>query len=172
MQEYYQILEDTFLAYRIDPWIKSVRKRSISHPKYYLFDSGVTNALCHHLSHSEKLNTEVRGRRFEQFIVLQIIALNNYYRLGFELFFWRTNTGLEEIDLILTHMQKPIACIEIKSSVLIKNTDTNGLLAFRNEYPDAKVYIVSPIERPRLLDCGIQMIPWQKFLSQELKNLL
>lgn len=171
VQEYYQILEDTFLAYRIDPWIRSVRKRSVSHPKFYLFDPGVTNALCHYLSHTQKLNPEVRGRRFEQFIVLQIIALNSYHHLGFELFFWRTNTGLEEIDLILVRAQKPVACIEIKSSPLIKNIDTHGLLSFKDEYPDSKVYLLSPIERPRLLDSGVHMMPWELFLTQELQTL-
>lgn len=50
VQEYYQILGDTFIAWRLDPWVKSIRKRLVAHPKYYLFDTGVTNAICHNYS--------------------------------------------------------------------------------------------------------------------------
>jgi len=167
VQEYYQILEDTFLAYRIDPWIKSVRKRLVSHPRYYLFDTGVTNTLCHYYS---TLNSVVRGRRFEQFITLQLIALNDYHKLGFEYFFWRSNTGIE-VDLILTCAQQPIAAIEIKSSPEITNKDARALLEFQAEYPDVKLYILAPIERPRLLSSKVHVLPWQLFFSEELPKL-
>lgn len=168
VKEYYQILEDTFLAYRIDPWSKSIRKRLVSHPKYYLFDSGITNTLCRQY---RSLNSEVRGRRFEQFIILQFIALNNYYKFGFEYFFWRTNTGVE-IDLILTLEKKVVAAIEIKSSNIITNSDAYGLLQFKEEYPEVNAYIVAPIDRARLFNSGIQLLPWQNFFDYELKKLL
>jgi predicted AAA+ superfamily ATPase len=168
IQEYYQILEDTFLAYRIDPWMKSIRKRLVSHPRYYLFDTGVTNALCQNFG---GLNTQVRGRRFEQFIILQLIALNHYYRLGLEFFFWRTNTGVE-IDLILTHAKKPIAAIEIKSNPLIENSDAYALREFKIEYPELKTYVLCPIDRPRLLGDDVQILPWQSFLTETLFELL
>lgn len=168
VQEYYQILEDTFIAHRIDPWLKSIRKRLVSHPKYYLFDTGITNALCNQYS---KLNMQVRGRRFEQFAVLQLIALNHYNRFGFEVFFWRTNVGLE-IDIILVHAKKPVAAIEMKSSTTnITNSETRALCAFQAEYPDVKMYILCPAERSRLLDSGVQIMPWDLFLSLELPKL-
>lgn len=166
VQDYYQILEDTFLAHRIDPWLKSIRKRLIAHPRYYLFDMGVSNAICHH----SILNSTVRGRRFEQFITLQLIALNDYYRYGFELFFWRTHTGVE-VDLLLTRAQKPVAAIEIKSSSLITNADAYALREFQTEYEDAKAYIICPVERPRILESDIQIIPWQQFFNEELPKL-
>jgi len=166
VQEYYQILEDTFIAYRVDPWVKSIRKRLVSHPRYYFFDMGITNALCHNYS---VLNTEIRGRRFEQFIILQIIALNHYHRLGFEYFFWRTHTGVE-IDLILTKAKKPIIALEIKSSTVITNSDTYALREFLIEYPETKTYILCPIERSRLMDPNIQIFPWQEFLCGEFQK--
>jgi uncharacterized protein len=167
VQEYYQILEDTFIAYRVDPWLKSVRKRLVAHPRYYLFDMGVTNALCHQY---KTLNSEVRGRRFEQFIILQLIALNNYHKMGFEYFFWRTNAGTE-IDLILTRDKKPIAAIEIKSNPMIQKLDTVALREFQAEYPETKLYILCPIERPRLMENNIQVLPWQTFFDEELHKL-
>lgn len=165
IQEYYQILEDTFIAYRVDPWIKSVRKRLVSHPRYYLFDMGVSNALCHYYL---ELSPIVRGRRFEQFIILQLLAMNDYYRLDLEFFFWRTNTGVE-IDLILTRAKKPVFAIEIKSTTIIKNDDAYALREFKTEYPEVDAYILSPIERPRLLEYGIEVLPWKLFFEEKLK---
>lgn len=166
VQEYYQILEDTFLAYRLNPWTKSIRKRLVSHPKYYWFDTGVTNALCHYYS---TLNPQVRGRRFEQFIILQLIALNVYHRWNFQFFFWRTNTGAE-VDIIIVHENQPVAAIEIKSSQKVVHADTYGLQEFQKEYPNVQAYLICPIERPRLLQ-SIQALPWQLFLSEHLLRL-
>jgi predicted AAA+ superfamily ATPase len=45
IQTYYEILEDTFIGVRLEPWRKSLRKRLSAHPRIYLFDNGVTNAL-------------------------------------------------------------------------------------------------------------------------------
>lgn len=168
VQEYYRILEDTFLVHRIDPWSKSIRKRLVAHPKYYLFDPGITNILTHQYI---ALNSEVKGRRFEQFFILQLIALNHYYKLNFAYFFWRTSNGIE-IDLILTLANQPVAAVEIKSSSNITAIDARALLEFKTEYPKINMYIVAPVARSRLLDSGVMIIPWQDFLGQELKIIL
>lgn len=169
VQGYYGILEDTFLAYRLNPWTKSIRKRLVAHPRYYLFDMGITNALCYHYG---QLNANVRGRRFEQFIISQIFAFNAYHRLGYQFFFWRTNTGVE-VDLIIVQEQKPVMAIEIKSSSLVSQSDTHGLIEFRKEYPDTLALIVCAAERRRLFDSGVMVIPWQDFLLKELlQNIL
>jgi len=163
VQEYYRILEDTFLAHRIEPWSKSIRKRLVANPRYYLFDTGITNALCHYY---DSLNTVVRGRRFEQFIILQMIAWNDYHRLGWQFFFWRTHTGVE-VDLIITKEQQPFMAVEIKSSPLLGRSESHGLQEFCKEYA-VPAYIVCTAERRRLLENGIQVIPWQDFFKDEL----
>lgn len=168
VQDYYQILEDTFLAHRLDPWKKSARKRLLAHPKYYWFDTGVTNALCHQYS---ALNPKVRGRRFEQFILLQLIALNSYNRWRFQFYFWRTKEGTE-VDILLVRSNEPVAAIEIKSTSSITSTDTHGLLEFQKEYPGIKSFILSPIERPRLLPGNIQALPWKIFFDEHLPQLI
>lgn len=166
VQGYYQILEDTFLAHRLEPWTSSIRKRLVSHPRYYLFDPGVTNAICQNFS---TLNPEVRGRRFEQFMILQIIALNSYFRYGYEFFFWRTNNGIE-IDLIITHSKNPIAAVEFKSG-LLKPGSSYAMNEFKKEYPKIKTYIVCPIERTRILPDETIIVPWENFLIELLPQL-
>jgi hypothetical protein len=35
---YYQILVDTLVAIKLEPYLKSARKRIVKHPKFFLFD--------------------------------------------------------------------------------------------------------------------------------------
>ncbi len=52
--------------------------------------------------------------------------------------------------------------------------NTYALREFKIEYPNANIYIISLIERPRLLDNGVQVLPWEQFLTMEImkfKNL-
>ena len=91
VQSYYEILEDTFVALRVDAYQKSIRKRLVSHPRYYFFDMGVTNALTGELGAT--LGSATRGRRFEQFIVTQLKAALSYLGVQVDLRFWRTHSG-------------------------------------------------------------------------------
>src|SRR3989338_70259 len=45
VKKYFQILEDTWLGFLLEPYSKSVRKRLRKNPKFYFFDLGVKRAL-------------------------------------------------------------------------------------------------------------------------------
>jgi predicted AAA+ superfamily ATPase len=45
VQSYFQILEDTLLGYFLPSFHRSVRKRQLTNPKFYFFDTGVKRAL-------------------------------------------------------------------------------------------------------------------------------
>lgn len=83
VQQYYQILEDTFLAVKLPAWTRSLRRRLVSSPRYYFFDPGVTNALSHTLA--EEMNPKIFGRRFEQFVVNQMTAAIHNHRMDYTL---------------------------------------------------------------------------------------
>ena len=74
-----------------------------------------------------------------------------------------------EIDLILTRAKKPVFAIEIKSTTAIKNDDAYALREFKTEYPEVEAYIISPIERPRLLEDGIEVLSWKMYFEEKLK---
>ncbi|OGR05065.1 MAG: hypothetical protein A2511_05720, partial [Deltaproteobacteria bacterium RIFOXYD12_FULL_50_9] len=98
VQSYYEILEDTLIGFRLLPWLKSGRKRLVAHPKFYFFDTGVTNAINRRLAAPP--DPRLAGRLFEQFIVLELHRHLHYGRSETRIFFWRTNTG-SEVDLVL-----------------------------------------------------------------------
>ena len=84
VQSYYEILEDTLVGFRLPPWLKSVRKRLVAHPKFYLFDTGVTNAVNRRLAAPP--DPRLAGRLFEQYIVLEAHRLLDYARSEARLF--------------------------------------------------------------------------------------
>lgn len=163
IQGYYEILEDTFLAYRLNGWSKSIRKQLTAHPKYYFFDCGITNALCH--INKETLNSEEKGRRFEQFIFLQMIALNQYKNFGYDFYHWRDKNG-QEVDLLITKNMKIICAVEFKSSLSITAHDTKGLLAFRSENDAVLCCVVGCEGLPRQTKDGVYMYNWKDFLEE------
>jgi predicted AAA+ superfamily ATPase len=76
VQSYYEILEDTLIGIRLMPWLKSERKRLVAHPKFYFFDTGITNAINRRLS--DPPDSRLYGRLFEQLMVLEAYRHHQY----------------------------------------------------------------------------------------------
>lgn len=76
--EYFQILEDTLLGFRLEPWLESKKRKAIQTAKFYFFDIGIANFI------SEKNlvlpNSVEWGNNFEQFIIMEIRAWNMYFQ--------------------------------------------------------------------------------------------
>ena len=167
VQQYYNILEDTFLAFKLPAWTKSERKRLVTHPRYYFFDTGVTNSLAHTLS--DKLNQRILGRRFEQFVICQLMAFIHYNRLDYQLYYWRTNHGAEA-DVLLCRGNKIIHALEIKSSRNIVKETLTGLTGFINDNPDVPVYVLGIQQNRRQIENRITIMSWNEFILEELSH--
>lgn len=109
---YYQILEDTLIAIKLEPYLKSARKRLTMHPKYYLFDIGVVNAINGRTSVSSVRGSTVYGMLFEHFVILETYRLIHYAEKPFRVFHWRSSHGAE-VDLIV-ETNDGLWAIEIK----------------------------------------------------------
>lgn len=161
VKSYYEILEDTLLGFRLEPWRKSIRKRLAAHPKFYLFDNGVTNAINKYL-HSIS-DPYLQGRLFEQFIIQETYRSLAYAQSETQMFFWQTNTGAE-VDLLLAKNKTIIAAFEIKKSKIITGAHLSGLRSFRTENKDVPCYIVCDCDQPYTLE-GVEIINWQDYLQ-------
>lgn len=166
IREYYQILEDTLIALHLDPYLKSLRKRLIEHPKYYLFDTGVINSICGRIEMKLKEQTTLYGKLFEHFIILETRRLLHYYEKPWRMYFWRTSAGAE-VDLIIEKGDKSIYAVEIKSSQYVSCKDLRGLKQFMMEYPRARGICVCRAARP-YQEKGITFLPWKLFFEEEL----
>ncbi len=168
VQQYYQILEDTFLAFRLPAWTKSERKRLISHPRYFFFDTGVTNSLAH--TTSDQLNPNIIGRRFEQFVICQLMSFIHYNRLDYQLYYWRTRHGAK-VDVLICRGSHILCALEIKSSQNVVGENLTGLVSFKNDNPNVPVYVLGRKQNRRRLKNEIDVLNWDRFLLEELEDL-
>lgn len=142
VQEYYQILDDTLIALTLPPWRRSQRSRLVAHPKVYLFDTGVTNALCSRTGGTP--DASLRGRLFEQWFITEFRRMCDYFWPETRLYFWRTNTGAE-VDLLVERHGRLRMAIEVKARATVATADLSGLRAFAAEHPEVPQVVAAPV---------------------------
>jgi predicted AAA+ superfamily ATPase len=159
VRTYFDILEDTYLGFRIPPWKKSKNRRLIATEKFYLFDVGVANYLA---GRQPKIGTPEFGKAFEHYILMELKAYQAYRNPDWPITYWRTSTG-REVDFILG--DKDLA-LEIKGSARIHEGDIGGLQALLEDAPVKKCCLVCLEKQPRHLTKYIETIPWQMFIER------
>ena len=158
VKEYYQILVDTLLGTRIEPFKRRQNRQVIIRAaKFYLFDVGVAGAITKR--HIEEEKGELFGKAFEHFILMEIVAHNSYNELDYGINFWRTKSGLE-VDFVLGGGE---VAIEVKGTTHVKKRDLRPLTAFIEEYSPRKALVVCN-EREERVHGRIRIIPYRNFL--------
>jgi predicted AAA+ superfamily ATPase len=158
VRSYFQILEDTLLGFRIQPWRKKKNRRLIETEKFYLFDIGLTNYLT---QQQPKYGTPAFGKCFEHYILLELIAYQAYKNPELSIRYWRTSTG-QEVDFILNDMA---LALEIKTSNRIHHQDLQSLKTLQEEQSVKKAILISFENESRQIS-GIDCLPWRTFLEK------
>jgi len=157
IQNYIQILEDTLIGFQLPAYLQTKKRKAITRSKFYFFDIGIVNTLS---KRTEILSgSELFGKAFEHFLVLEIRAYLNYRRKNITISYWRS-TSQFEVDCIIGNN---LAC-EFKSTTLVTEKHLKGLKALREEQNIQKFCIVSQDSEMRIID-GIQVYPWKNFLN-------
>jgi predicted AAA+ superfamily ATPase len=160
VKEYYQILVDTLLAVRVEPFKKRQSRQVITKAaKYYMFDVGVAGYLTKR--HIMEQKGDEFGKAFEHFMLMEIVAHRSYSGNDFVINFWRTKSGLE-VDFVLG---KGEVALEIKGTAHVDKEDMNGLNAFSQEYSPRRNIVVCN-EKEKRLHGKIEILPWRVFLEQ------
>lgn len=160
VKEYYQILVDTLLAMRIEPFKKRQSRKVITKAsKYYLFDVGVAGCL-RRCWLEDKKGVEF-GKAFEHFLLMEIIAYRSYRGGDFEINFWRTKSGLE-VDFVLAGGR---VALEIKGANRVDKRDLNGLTAFMEGHSPKRSIVICN-EKEERLHGKIEILPWENFLDK------
>lgn len=157
VREYFQILEDTLLAYHLDAFTKSKKRRAILSPKFYYFDCGIPNSL---LDRKLSSKTPEYGKSFEQFMILETIAARDYSKKFEKISFWRSASGYE-VDLIIDDH----TAVEFKTGTVTLK-DSAGLSALKEEIALKNTWIVSRDTHLRKLDNGVLVMPWQDYIQR------
>ena len=159
IRTYFDILEDTYLGFRIPPWKRSENRRMIITEKFYLFDVGVANYLSRR---QPRIGSPEFGKAFEHYILMELKAYQAYRNPDMPISFWRTSTG-REVDFILG--EKELA-VEIKGSSRVHEGDIRALQALIEDGPVKKCCLVCLEKQPRDVTRNIKILPWQMFIEQ------
>lgn len=165
VSNYYQILEDTLLGFFLAPYHKSVRKRQIESPKFYLFDLGVKRSLERTLNIPIKKRSYAYGAAFEHFIILEITRLNEYFKSDFKLSYLKTKDGAE-LDLIIERPAQVELLIEVKSTDKVEEKNTKTLLHFQKSWArDVQTLLISNDLSDKLVN-GVECLYWERALEK------
>lgn len=100
VSRYLDILEGTFMTWRLRPWHTNQGKREIKAPKVYLSDTGLLHSLLGIAQQQDLLAHPKCGASWEGFALREIIRHTGAGRD--EVYFWALHSGAE-LDLLCTH---------------------------------------------------------------------
>lgn len=156
---YIQILKDILLGFTIPVFTKRAQRALSSHPKFYLFDSGVYYAL--RPKGPVDRPEEIGGASLEGLVAQHLKAWIDAQELRYDLSFWRTRSGVE-VDFIV-YGEGGFWAIEVKNGKTLSPKDTDGLKSFIQDYPEAKPILLYRGSE-RILQNGILCLPCEEFL--------
>jgi predicted AAA+ superfamily ATPase len=134
------VLETSFIAFRLSPYFENFNKRLVSTPKVYFYDTGVAAHLLG-IRTKEELNLHFsKGALFENLVILELMkkTLNTGKRPQF--YFWRDNSQ-HEIDLLVKNGTN-LEAIEIKSGKTIQPDFAKGLKYIKKINPSTHCNLV------------------------------
>lgn len=160
VENYFVILEDLLLAFRLPVFAKRAKRRMAFHPKFFFFDAGVFRTL--RPMGPLDLPEEAEGAALETLFFQELRALNAYRDLGYSLHYWRTSDG-QEVDFV-AYGSRGIKAFEIKRASRISRSDLSGLKNFRKDYPMASVALIYGGNRREEIE-GIPILPFKDCLT-------
>lgn len=161
VKEYFTILEETMLGFYLPAFTQTVKRRVIQSPKFYYFDVAIPNHLLHRTP--LKQGTDIYGHALEHLVIQEMRAYLSYnFGEDKKLSYWHTLDNKYEVDAVIGAAEM---AVEIKSSKSIASNDMKGLKAFEEEYPAAKLILLSLEERPRKQN-NIEIWPVCDFLER------
>ena len=163
VKEYFNILEQTMLGYLIHGFSGTKKRIAIAAPKFYYFDVGIVNYLLKRKNLQQ--GTIDFGHAFEHLMMQEIIAYLGYSFSEEKVTYWRTTHGYE-VDCIVGNGR---AAIEFKNCDEVKSRHTKGLKAFQEEFPQAKLVVVSFDKYRRTMN-DVEIYPAAEFLKEMWKG--
>jgi len=163
VNRYVDILEQTFLIRKLQPYYANLGKRIVKSPKVYFRDSGL---LHYFLGVSEPKTLDVhpsRGLSWEGFIIETLISLFQIVHPQAQPMFWRTTAGAE-VDLLMEKSGRLIP-FEIKIHSAPRLRDVRGLSVCMKDLKISKGYVIHSGSESYSLGQGIWAISAENTLK-------
>lgn len=137
VENYIQLLEQSFIIYRLPSFSRNLRNELKRSRKIYFYDNGIRNALINNFNPVELRNDT--GALWENFIITERLKYISYHQIYALRYFWRTYSQ-QEIDYIEEYNGKLYA-YEFKWNPRKKAKIPK---TFMENYPEAEVKVITP----------------------------
>ena len=156
VQRHLNLLETSFQLVRLEPYAVNRTKRLVKSPKLFWSDP----ALALWLSGSDTAS----GAYLEALVLHDLLVWRDAQVPAPEVLFWRTTTDLE-VDFVI-EIGDRLLPIEVKAATNPGYSDTRGLRAFREEYPECFVggLLLHGGDRTLWMSDRILAVPWWRVL--------
>jgi len=134
------LLEASFIAFRLQPYYNNFNKRIVKTPKVYFYDTGLLAYLLGIRTMQDLDMHFAKGQLFENFILLEKRKQTENHRTHEHFYFWRDASG-NEID-ILIEKGVNLAAVEVKSAKTIHPNFFKSLKHFKEIKPDTETWLV------------------------------
>ena len=152
------LLETSFIAFRLSPYHANIRKRLVKTPKIYFYDVGLASYLIG-IKQPEQISTHpMRGPLFENMVVAEILKYCFNTGRREVLSFFRDSQGLE-YDLLFEANNNFFA-IEIKSGATVTGDYFKSLNKIENLIPNISRKIVVYGGSARQTRSSIEVVPF------------
>ncbi|MFW5804114.1 MAG: ATP-binding protein [bacterium] len=123
---YRNILNGTFITNYLHPWYRNISKRLVKSGKIYFYDTMLLSYILKSTPEEiHKSNLKLFGHLLENFVLSELIKLNNTQLKPVEISFYKTRDG-KEVDFILENGAS-IVGIEVKNFEKITEKEVAGL---------------------------------------------
>jgi predicted AAA+ superfamily ATPase len=163
VNRYLDILEQTFLLRRLQPYFTNIGKRLTKSPKLFFRDTGLLHFFLG-ITTMQTLNTHPnRGASWEAFVIEQLITLYSTTVPGSRFWYWRTAAGVE-VDL-LVESEGNIIPFEIKLHSAPSKAMVPGLLSCMKDLGLSKGYVLYPGDTDYSIGQGMMVLSVGKVLA-------
>lgn len=159
---YFEILEDTLIARRLEVFSENIAVRLAKQPRFYFFDVGVLNGLLKNFTASD----DRKGVLFEHFFLQELLQVFHGAGRDEEVFHYRTEGGAE-VDFVVA-IDGEVFAIEVKASRNVGREDIRHLKAFelaQKKRRRLNLRLAYWGTAPRRID-GVEVSPWQDVLKE------
>src|SRR3989338_5549567 len=120
VQNWISILEASYIIFLVPSYHKNLGKRIVKRPKLYFYDTGLVCYFTGIEGEAVLRKGPLDGPIFENYIIAEIKKWIMHHGLKDQLFYFRTNLGIE-VDLIIENLtENVLQLIEIKSTETAK----------------------------------------------------
>jgi predicted AAA+ superfamily ATPase len=170
VERYFQILEDTLLATRIPAATLGIRTKETTHPKFFLFDTGVARAAAGLAQ--EPVDSVWKGFAFESLVHHELRSRAVIAGTSRPIFHYAVSGGFDVDFLVQTRAKtlsapRQFVAVEAKLGGRLKRGWTAGLATLLRECPRiVRRAILVYQGSDRLLVDGVDVLPAATFFAE------